>query len=80
MAYKAGELGFEPRQADPESEHVVLQNQVTLGLGADSSSRLHTGCTVCSGLSPDLASIIDVWRKLPEHVRRAILTLAEGIR
>jgi hypothetical protein len=30
--------------------------------------------------SPDLARLVDAWLLLPEHVRRAILTLADGCR
>jgi hypothetical protein len=26
---------------------------------------------------PDLARLVDIWPKLPDHVRRAILTLAD---
>jgi hypothetical protein len=29
-------------------------------------------------LPSDLARLIDAWPKLPEHIRRAILTLADG--
>jgi hypothetical protein len=41
---------------------------------------LHTGCTERPELPADLARLVDAWPKLPEHVRRAILTLADGCR
>ncbi len=28
---------------------------------------------------PDLAVVLSVWRHLPEHIRRAIVTLVEGV-
>jgi hypothetical protein len=42
------------------------------------ATRLHTGCTDQSELPADLARLIDAWPKLPEHVRRTILTLTDG--
>jgi hypothetical protein len=73
-----GELGFEPRQADPESERAALQADEAQALPAEQGLRLHTGCTDQAGIPADLARLIDAWPKLPEHVRRAILTLAGG--
>jgi hypothetical protein len=39
---------------------------------------LHTGCTDAINLPADVARLIDAWPKLPDHVRRTILTLADG--
>jgi hypothetical protein len=36
------------------------------------------GCSHLPGLPQDLSRLIDAWPKLPEHIRRAILTLADG--
>jgi hypothetical protein len=71
---RAGELGFEPRQADPESERAASQGKGVQTFPAEEGLRLHTGCTD----HPDLARLVDAWPKLPEHVRRAILTLADS--
>jgi hypothetical protein len=40
--------------------------------------RLLTGCSDRSEVPADLARLIDAWPKLPDHVRWAILTLADG--
>jgi hypothetical protein len=39
---------------------------------------LHTGCTGRPELPADLARLVEAWPKLPDHVRRAILTLIDG--
>jgi hypothetical protein len=68
----------QPKQADPESERVGLQIQVPQMLPTEEGWRLHTGCTGRLELPPDLAQLVNAWARLPEHVRRAILTLADG--
>jgi hypothetical protein len=40
--------------------------------------RLLTGCSERTPLASDLVRLIVAWPMLPEHVRRAILTLVDG--
>jgi hypothetical protein len=55
-----------------------MQGVQQQGLPAALSSGLHTGCTDRTELPPDLARLVEAWPKLAEHIRRAILTLADG--
>jgi hypothetical protein len=56
----------------------VSQSETLHALPAEQVPRLDTGCTDRTEQHADLAQLIDAWPKLPEHVRRAILTLADG--
>jgi hypothetical protein len=57
---------------------VGLQSEGTQTLAAEQGLRLHTRCTGRSELPPDLVRLVRAWPKLPEHVRRVILILADG--
>jgi hypothetical protein len=64
--------------ADLQSANDETQPASESQLATRDGLRLHTGCTDGLELSPELARLIDAWPSVPEHVRRAIMTLAEG--
>jgi hypothetical protein len=70
--------GFEPGMADLQSAAPTAEAHCVPILTADDSSRLHTGCTDHHELPVDLVRLVTAWPKLPEHIRGAILTLADG--
>jgi hypothetical protein len=63
---RAKTAGLAPQETDAQA------------LPADQELGLLTGCTDRAELPSDLVRLIDAWPKLPDHIRRAILTLADG--
>src|SRR5690348_15060407 len=72
-----GELGFEPRQADPESTVPLAQLVNPLKTSADSLPRLDRASTKplqpVPTDDPDLARLLAAWPALPDPIRRAML-------
>jgi hypothetical protein len=66
--------------ADLPSATAATENMEMKTLRDNPSVWLHTGCTDRTELSADLIRLADAWPKLPEHIRRAILTMADGYR
>jgi hypothetical protein len=64
--------------ADLQSDAAATESVAGKALTDRIPLRLHTGCTDQAELPADLARLVDAWPKLPEHIRRAILTLADG--
>ena len=84
--YYSGELGFEPRQADPKSIIPRLQvpaNQETYGNKPGAMDRALTKLFAKDQpehmiADDDLATVIAAWPCLPAAIRRAILALVKG--
>src|SRR5262245_56615140 len=70
--------GFEPGVADLQSDSGTTQRQAKIDLTSSLQTGLHTGCTPSPGLPDDLLGIVNAWPRLPQHVRRAIMTLADS--
>ena len=59
------------------SIHNPLISQALTSLGRVG---LHQGCTDSPAVAADLGKVIEAWHRLPDHVRRTIVTLAESVR
>src|SRR5262245_2579681 len=64
---------------DLQSAGLASQGESGQTVAGPAMSRLLDGCSA-PATDSDLTRLIDAWPELPEHVRRTILTLADGCR
>ncbi len=74
-----GDLGFEPRLTESESEPTALQPNSEQQLTPSKSPGCSAGCSAQQNergiTDPNLARVVEAWPTLPDALRRAVLAL-----
>jgi len=70
--------GSNLQPSDSKSGDQISQHLNTQGLTENSKNDLALCLALLAEKCPDLAQVVEAWPKLPEHVRKAIILLADG--
>jgi hypothetical protein len=69
---------FDKQLPDRQAQTVASQGDNKQALPSGLPARLLAGCSERPEIPSDLAAVVAAWPTWPEHVRKAILTLAGG--
>ena len=84
--YELGATGFEPATSCSQSTEGTDEKPIPNAANSDPITPEVTACTqACIDdcqrrIDAELGMILDEWPRIPEHVRRAIITLVESVR
>ncbi len=78
-AREVGDLGFEPRLTESESEHIAIQGHNPQRVTRSDATGCSAGCSDQQGEGgipdADLAAIVAAWPTLPQALRLAVLAI-----